>query len=261
MATDVAGTSAMRIEIVKISLEDPWRWLAQGWRDLWRAPGISLAYGLFFAIVSAVLTGCLFLFDLAYLLLPLVAGFMLVGPLLAVGLYEASRRLESGEPLSLRAVAFVSVRSPTQLAFIGVFLMLFLLIWIRIATLLFALFLTSEFPPVSEWVSVLIFTWNGLGMLIVGTVIGAAIAFAVFAFSAISVPMLMVREIDAITAAIKSIEAVRLNFSAMLLWAWLIALLTAVGIATLFVGLIVTFPLVGHATWHAYRALVADPAR
>ena len=249
-----AGTSP---EIRQVGLEQPWTWLAAGWRDIWRAPWISLTYGAGFAAVSIAFTAALFIGGFEYLLPPLAAGFMLVGPMLAVGLYETSRRLEAGEPVSLGAALFVTTRSPAQLAFLGVLLMLALLAWMRIASLLFALFFgTLDFPPLEAILPMLFFTWEGLGLLIVGTAVGGLIAAAVFAISAVSVPLLMVREVDAITAILISIRAVRANLAVMALWAWLIAVLTGFGLIWAYLGLIVTFPLVGHATWHAYRDLV-----
>lgn len=240
-----------------LTLEQPWRWLAAGWQDLWTRPAISLTYGLVIAALSYALTACLFYFDVLPLLLPLAAGFMLIGPMLAVGLYELSRRLQAGEPITVASVVFVATRSPAQLAFLGVLLTIILLAWWRIATLLFALFFgASGIPPLAEWINILLFTPNGLIFLIVGTAIGGALAFCVFAVSAIAVPLLMVRESDAVTAMMVSARAVLDNLGPMLLWAWLIALLTGFGIVTLYFGLIVTFPLVGHATWHAYRDVV-----
>jgi len=240
-----------------LTMEDPWRWLSAGWRDLWAMPLISLTYGLGFALISAVLVGGLFVLDLSSLVLALAGGFMLVGPMLAVGMYEASRRREAGEPVRLRDVLLVATRSPSQLAFLGVLLMLVLLVWIRLATLIFALFFgLGGFPPLAEFVPVLLFTWNGVAFLTIGSAVGGALAVLVFAMSVISVPMLLAEDRDAMTAVLTSINAVRRNFWPMVLWGWLVGFVTAFGIATLFVGLIVTFPLVGHGTWHAYRAVV-----
>ena len=141
-----------------------------------------------------------------------------------------------------------------RLAFLGVTLMIVLLVWIRLATLLFALFLgTTEVPPMAEIVPTLLFTPNGLSLLVVGSAAGALLATLVFAISVVSVPLLMERDIDFMTAVITSIQSVLRNPKPMLLWAWLVALLTAGGLVTLYLGLIITFPLVGHATWHAYR--------
>ncbi|WP_299398211.1 DUF2189 domain-containing protein [Pelagibius sp.] len=238
----------------RLELERPWTWLSAGWQDMWQAPGVSLVYGAIFTLVSFVITAGVLLADLAYLLLPLVAGFMLVGPMLAVGLYETSRRLETGAPVTLGAALFVATRSPMRLAFLGVTLMIVLLVWMRLATLLFALFLgTTEVPPMADIVPTLLFTPNGLSLLIVGSAAGALLATLVFAISVISVPLLMERDVDFMTAVITSIQSVLRNPKPMLLWAWLVALLTAGGLVTLYLGLIITFPLVGHATWHAYR--------
>jgi len=243
--------------IREVRLDDPWNWLSAGWQDVWRAPRISLAYGCAIALASFLLTACLFSLQMTSLVLVLAAGFMLIGPMLAVGLYETSRRLETGEPLSFRNVLFVTTHSPAQLAFLGVLLMLAMLAWIRVATLLFALFFSGgHFPPLTEFVPTLLFSWHGLGLLMIGTAVGGVIAFLVYAASVISVPLLMVQDRDAISAVLMSLHAVVRNPGPMLLWAWLVALLTACGIATGFIGLIVIFPLLGHATWHAFRALV-----
>lgn len=251
------GISNAAPQIRRVPLERPWIWLAAGWRDIWRAPGVSLTYGAVFAAISMTLTVGLFAIGLEYLLPPLVAGFMLVGPMLAVGLYETSRRLESGEPVTLGAALFAVTRAPTQLAFLGVFLALALLFWMRVASLLFALFFgTMNFPPLGEILPTLFFTWEGLSLLIVGSAFGAVLAAAVFAISVVSVPLLMVRDVDAVTAMIVSIRAVRANLVVLALWAWLVAVLTGFGLIPAYLGLIVTFPLVGHATWHAYRDLI-----
>ncbi|MGF1628802.1 MAG: DUF2189 domain-containing protein [Kiloniellaceae bacterium] len=241
----------------RLQLDRPWAWLAAGWQDLKRAPGVSLTYGAIFTAVSFLITAGVFLAGVEYLLFPLAAGFMLVGPMLAVGLYETSRRLETGEPVSLRSALFVATRSPMRLAFLGVTLMALLLIWMRAATLLLALFLgPMAFPPLAEIVPTLLLTSQGVALLVVGTACGALLATAVFTISVVSVPLLMERDLDFASAVFVSVQAVLRNPKPMLLWAWLVALLTGIGLATCFLGLIVTFPLVGHATWHAYRETV-----
>lgn len=258
----MAGTLASirsRPRIRGLSLDAPWQWLADGWRDLIRAPAVSLTYGAIFAAISAAITAGLWISGSLQILPPLAAGFMLLGPLLAVGLYEVSRRLERGERPRLRQALLVAVRSPAQLVFLGAILMLALLFWIRIAFLLFALFMgTGDPPPAEDLIGALLFTPAGLGLLIVGTVVGGLLAALVFAISAVSIPLLLERDLDSVTAVLTSLRAVRRNWRALAIWAWLVALLTTCGLATLYLGLIVIFPLLGHATWHAYRALVAE---
>jgi uncharacterized membrane protein len=170
--------------------------------------------------------------------------------MLAAGLYETSRRLEKGEPVSLASTLGAGFSGGGQLAHMGLLLMLIYLAWVEIALLLFMLFLGPQpMPPLDAFVSNLLLTPRGLGLLIVGTGVGMALAATVFAISA--VPLLMVERVDVVTAALTSMRACRKNPKAMALWAALIA-----GAMLLFFGLVIMFPLIGHATWHAFRDLV-----
>jgi len=247
------------ITVRKVGTEAPWAWLAAGWRDLNAASAIALGYGLIFSAISAVITIGLWVGDSIEYLPPLAAGFMLLGPLLAVGLYETSRRLEAGERPTMAGALLVSTRSPLQLFFMAVLLMVALLFWMRLAMLLFALFMsTTNVPPADLLLTELLLTQHGIALLIVGSAIGAIIAFVVFAVSIVAIPVLVERDVDAVTAVLASLRAVALNWKPCLLWAWLIAILTAAGIVTFFVGMIVLFPLLGFASWHAYRSLVEE---
>ena len=114
-----AGGGSGAIEIAKITADDPWVWIRRGWSDMGRAPLVSLSYGLGFSVISAALVAAMFWLDASSLALAAGAGFMIVGPMLAVGMYEASRRMESGRHVALFDVLFVSTRSPAQLAFMG----------------------------------------------------------------------------------------------------------------------------------------------
>ena len=267
-----AGSGSGTVGVnTRVAFDAPWNWLGAGWRDLWSAPAISLAYGAAFSLAALALASILFWFGGLSLVLVLAGGFLLVGPMLAVGLYELSRRLEAKEAIDARDVMFVGVRSPGQLAIMGVALLIAYLAWVEIALLLFSLFLGgSGLPPVQAFVPTLLFTPGGLGLLITGTIAGCLLAAAVYAVTAVSIPLLMTRDVDAVTAGLTSIRAVRANPKPMLLWAALIAAMIAVGFATLLVGFVIAFPLIGHATWHAFREvvrldvepeIVADPLR
>ena len=151
------------------------------------------------------------------------------------------------------------LHAPGQLGFFGAILAFVYLVWLQLASLLFMLFLGSRpLPPASEFLPTLLFTPHGLGLLVAGTIVGGVLAALVYAISVISVPLLMARRIDAVTAISASLRTVAQNPKPMALWAGLIAGFMALGIATMFVGLVVVFPLIGHATWHAYRDLVRE---
>jgi uncharacterized membrane protein len=251
--TFVAPAYAIR----EVPFDAPWSWLASGWRDIWCVPRVSLAYGAIFAVAGILLSFGLTQVGLQSLVLVLAAGFILVGPMIAVGLYETSRRLEKSEPVSLASTLRTGFFGWGQLPYMGLLLTLIYLAWVEIALLLFMLFLgPGGAPPLEAFVAILLLTRPGLGLLIVGTAVGAALAATVFAVSAVAVPLLMVERVDVVTAALTSIKACRQNPKAMALWAALIAGAMLFGFATLFVGLVIAFPLIGHATWHAFGDLV-----
>lgn len=240
-----------------VPFDAPWNWLGAGWRDLWTTPGISLSYGAAFAFAALLLLAGLLSLGWQSIVLVLAGGFILVGPMLGVGLYEISRRLEAGEAIDARDAIFVGVRSPGQLAIMGVLLMITYLAWLELALVLLVLFLRgSGLPPPEAFVPTLLFTPHGLGLLLTGTIIGGLLAASVYAVTAVSVPLLMSRDIDVATAISASVRAVLANPKPMLLWAALIAGMIGAGIATLFLGFIVAFPLIGHATWHAFRSVL-----
>lgn len=258
-AKTAAIPTTVAVPIEQVPFDAPWAWLAAGWRDMWQVPRISLAYGLLFACISATLAAGLLVGGFASLILALAGGFLLIGPIAAVGLYETSRRLESGEAIAFRDMARSVLQAAGQLAFFGAILAFLFLVWVQIAFLLLMLFLGNQpLPPASQFIPTLLFTPQGLGLLATGTIVGGMLAVTAFAISAISVPLLMTRRIDVVSAMAASLAAVVLNPKPMLLWAGLIAGFMALGVATLFAGLVIVFPLVGHATWHAYRDLVRD---
>ena len=257
MTDTVPLTSISLPKIRKIDPDEPWRWLSAGWQDMLRARSVSFSYGLVFALAGYALTATIWIFDQLYLVLPMIAGFMLLGPIVGVGLYDTSRRLQAGEPTGLGHALAAWRRNSAQIGLMALVLMLFSLAWIRFAMILFALFF-SENPPRPEPMFLLdVFaSAESIPFLVVGTIVGGVLAAAVFAISAISVPLLIDRGVNVFTAIVASIESVRQNFWTMALWAWLIAMFVAAGLVTGYLGLIVTLPLIGHASWHAYKSLV-----
>ena len=169
------------IAIRPVDLEAPWRWLAAGWADLLAMPHISLTYGALFTALAAGFWLGLASVGWQSLMLALAGGFLLIGPVLAVGLYEASRRRQLGVPVRLDDVLVAGFRAPGQLALLGLALLLIYVAWIRTAFLMFMLFFADgPFPPIEAFVPRLLFTWQGVMLLTAGTVVGAALAALVF---------------------------------------------------------------------------------
>lgn len=254
-AVPVFTTPSPRIR--RVPVDRPWMWLADGWRDLLESPRASLGIGALVAAISVLISGATFSSGFLYLLLPLTAGFFFVAPLLAVGLYEISRRNETGASTTVQEALLAVRRNGAQIALMGLVLMLFHLAWIRVATLLFALFFQDgSVTSLDRLIDVVFFSRVSLPFLFVGTAIGAGLAATVFAISAVSIPMLLDRDTNVFTAIATSGTAVRTNWPAMALWAALIVVLVTIGLVTFYLGLIVVLPLIGHATWHAYKDLV-----
>jgi uncharacterized membrane protein len=231
-------------------------WLGAGWRDLWQVPGPSLVYGLIvFAISLAVIWG-LFQLQADYILFPALAGFMVVGPLMAIGLYQKSRDIEEGRAVSLARMIFVDAGSGAQVWFTGAILCLLMLTWMRAAVIIYALFFgLRPFPGLDHVAHMLATTPEGWAMLVVGTVVGGLFAAFSFAISTFSIPMLLAERTDAFTAMGTSISLVWNNLSVMLMWGAIVLVLFLLSLVTGLLGLIVIFPLLGHATWHSYRAI------
>ncbi|MFO1154861.1 MAG: DUF2189 domain-containing protein [Rhodospirillales bacterium] len=242
--------------INRVRGEDPFKWLAAGWRDFHRARRVSLAYGLIVIVVGIVLTVGLYLEHLEYLIAPLTAGFLLVGPALTVGFYAISRDLEAGQRPSLRRALLAWRANPGPLLGLGLGLVLFLIVWIRLAVLTFALTFPYEQLDPQSLVNAVLFTADGNVFLILGTMIGCVMAGIAFATGAFSLPLLLDRKAGLVEAISTSVVGVLLNARVMALWAAIIVVSTAAGILTLYIGLAVSLPLIGHASWHAYRAVV-----
>lgn len=237
-----------------------WSWLARGWADLRAAPGTSLGYGALFALVSASILFAVWEFGALWLLPPLSGGFLLIAPVLAVGLYDTSRRLETGQPVSLDTALQALWRNLDQLAYLGALLAIAWLMWMQFALLLFMLSFGNSPPHPGMLLDLDFLLDDAAVFLIVGTAIGAVLAAIAFSVAVISAPILIDREIGVAEAIAASVFAVRRNPTAMLVWAAVIAVVTFAGFLLFYAGLAITLPLIGHATWHAYRTVIVDAA-
>jgi uncharacterized membrane protein len=236
-----------------VSAAAPFAWLATGWRDFRAHPLPSAFYGACFAAMGWLIVVT---FRHAYeYVSALVTGFFLVGPLLAIGLYDLSRRRERGLPVSLVPTLGAWRASAGAMGIFALVLGVILLVWARASLIVFALFYTGEMPSVAGFVGQILSPDN-LEFLLAYVCVGGAFALLVLAISVVSVPMMLDRDTDGIVAVLTSLRAFGANVPAMLVWGMLIVALTAAGFALYFAGLVVAVPVIGHATWHAYRALV-----
>jgi uncharacterized membrane protein len=222
------------------------RWLRLGWRDMMAAPLQSLGFGVGIALLSAVVASIALRFGTGWLVLVLLSSFVFVAPVLAIGLYAISAALERGVRPSFAASLAAAARHVGDVMVYCLILMVICLVWVRAGSAVEIFFPEQAAPSGLE-----------LGtFFLIGGAVGSVFALVVFAASAFSLPMLVDRRTDAVTAVVTSINAVLRNRKATFVWALVIVLSVAVGFATALVGLAFTMPLIGHATWHAYRETI-----
>jgi uncharacterized membrane protein len=257
MSETIAVFGGPQPRIRRISLDRPWTWLAAGWRDLCAAPAQSLLFGAVSVLAGWLAVALLLWADLPYLVLPLSAGFFFIGPFMAVGLYEISRRLEAGLPVDTTSTLMAWRRNPEQIALMGLLLLLLHLAWMRAAQLLFALFEWSSVPSWDRFMDLVWHSARSLPFLAIGVAVGALLAGVAFTIGAFSMPYLLDRKgANLFEAIATSVAAVRQNVRPLLLWAGLIVVLVALAMVPGLLGLVVVLPVVAHATWHAYRDIV-----
>jgi len=229
-------------------------WLRAGWRDFRLAGLASIFYGVCFASAGWLMQA---VFAKAYALFAgLTTGFLLLGPFLTLGLYDLSRRIERKDLPELAPSLAAWRPNLANIALFAALLAVVLLVWARASIVIFALFFAGGLPTFADVVRTVL-TFEQVDFALVYFAVGGFFAAFVFAISVVTVPLMLDRKTDAVTAAIASLLACGRNPGPILLWAACIAVLAAIGFATAFVGLVFTMPLVGHATWHAYRDLVA----
>ena len=261
--TDQTGTPPLARpasvpEILSLDMGDLRHALRQGWRDFLDHP----AYGAFFATVYFAGGWLLFLaFTIkgqVWWTLPAAAGFPILGPFVACGFYEISRRREAGEPILLRAILGAVIRQKDrQIPSMAAVIVVFFLFWNFLSHMIFALFLgKATMTNVSSSLDVFL-TPEGMMMLAFGTAVGAVFAGLLYALTVVSLPMLLDdREVDFVTAMLTSLALVRENPVVMLGWGAFIAVLLFVGMLPGFLGLFIVLPVLGHASWHLYRRAV-----
>ncbi len=232
----------------KLSLWAPFRWIRLGMADLSRAPRQSLVYGLFIAILIGAVSLLAWFRGSQWIMFAMLGGFVFLAPLTCVGLYAISAQLERGqEPVLARSLRAAFKRHIGNEAVFALVLLVIFLVWSRAAVIVTAvMYPTDGSPTTAELVSFLAF----------GSGVGAIFAAVTFSASAFSLPMIMHRDVDSVTAIVTSVNAVLRNKGAMVVWLTIIILALALGVLTAFVGLIVIIPVIGYATWHGYEETI-----
>lgn len=247
--------SAYNLPVVRrVSYAAVFQWLAAGWRDLRANPLPAIAYGLLFGIGGDLII--LAALDRPHLVMVAISGFFLLAPFLAAGLYELSRAHAAGERLMFIDSLRVFRRNVSQLALFGLLVALALVLWERFTAIAFNIFgLAGNTEGLAYLLDVLM-RGEHLAYVATWVAMGAILALFVFAIAVVSVPLMVDRQCDVATAIVTSLHVFARNPGPLLLWAALIVLLVLLGFATLLFGMVLIMPLLGHASWQAYRDLV-----
>lgn len=255
-AEQTGYTSPSDVKVFRADNEAPMRWLEKGLADFKNNFKLSVLYGIFIAATGIILMSTM-QFSTSFVLAA-ITGFVIVGPFVAIGLYEMSREMEFGRKPQLRHAISAIKKNPGTLLTFALALGFLHTIWTRLTGLLIGLFFSDLNTANSNLFEILSDPQTVI-FLAVFLVIGAAIVGFAFSVSVISIPMIMHRNVDFVTAAITSVRVVKKNPRKMFTWAIMISVIMLLGMATAFIGLIFAFPIVGHASWHAYRELVERP--
>jgi uncharacterized membrane protein len=257
-----ATTSPAQPVVRRISTADIYDALTRGIDDFTAVPSHAVFLCVIYPLLGLVLIGLTLGNSLLPLVFPIAAGFALVGPLAAIGLYELSRRREAGlDSSSSHALDVLHSRSLGAIIALGVLLMAIFLIWLVVAQALYiAIFGYTAPPSIGQFIHNVLTTPPGWTLIAAGTGIGFLFAALVLSISAISFPLLLDRDVGAAVAVYTSLRVMAMNPVPMALWGLIVAALLVIGSIPFFVGLTVVMPVLGHATWHLYRRTVeADP--
>ncbi|MEQ1683878.1 MAG: DUF2189 domain-containing protein [Burkholderiaceae bacterium] len=255
-AGPAAHPSAFDIGLHRVGLTAPLRWLQLGWHDFMRAPVIGVFYGASFAAMGWMLL-LLFRHAPAYTL-ALSAGFLLAGPFLCLGLYDVSRRLERAEMPRLAASLVVWRERTGTMAVFGALLLILEMLWARASLVVFAL--SFDGMPDFRGSMLALLDPENLAFIVAYLAVGGLFAGIIFAIAVVAMPMILDRQTDAITAGLTSLRLCLTQPAVMLCWGAVITLLVVLAMLPGFAGLLIVAPVLGHASWHAYRATVAAPS-
>lgn len=244
------------LEVNRIPLGQPLTWLSKGWQDMRSAGIYSLRYGAAFAVFSTLISLLVWNTGSEFLLPFLVAGFFIIAPPLGIGLYQMSAHIERGEPLAACSAYEAWKLNQSQIAMVSSGFIIIMNVWLAANVGLFALLYEGLSPPLDNFFNNVFLSDAGAKFALASLAVGFLMAWCAYAISVVTVPMLIDREVDGFTAIRFSIKSVLRNLPAMMLWAGLIVLIVGLGIVTFYIGLIVALPVIGHASWHAYRDLV-----
>ncbi len=259
LIADEGGASSARPTIHNITPADLWDAMAKGLADFMAMPTHIVFLCVIYPIVTLVMARVFAGYDVLPLVFPLLAGYTLIGPLIAIGMYELSRRRELGLDTS-RAHAFDVLRYPSirSIALLGLVLMLIYFCWLGIALGIYNSVFEGVVPDsIGGFAHQIFSTSAGWTLIVVGSGAGFIFSVIVLALSVVSFPMLLDRNVGVIVAVQTSIRAVAANPVTMGLWGLIVAAVLFVGSLPFFVGLAVALPVLGHATWHLYRKAVA----
>lgn len=255
-ANSAASNSVFDIELRTLQWGDPFRWLALGWSDLRRSPVISLFYGVVFVVMGWAIQK---VFEHAPpYTLALSGGFLLVGPFLCLGIYRVSQRLGQGAKPEFGDSIFAWEAKIGQLGIFGFVLLVLEMLWARSTMVVFAV--TFDGMPDFKGSLLALLDPENMAFIISWAALGAVFAGLIFAFTVVSMPMILDRKTDAITAALTSFRLVLTQPGVMIFWGLIIATTTFLAMLPAFIGLLVVGPVIGHASWHAYRAAVVSPS-
>lgn len=251
------GVSPAHPNVRRIGPADLRDALAKGLDDFVALPTFSIFLVLIYPIVGLILFRLAFGYDMLPLVFPLIAGFTLIGPLAAIGLYELSRRREQGLDVSWEALKDFHFPCIRDIAALGVVLMGIFFAWLAAAMVIYQLTFGSWVPPtIAEFARQLFTTSSGWALIVVGCGVGFIFAVVSFTISVVSVPLLLDRDVGLATAVLTSVNAVLANPVTMALWGLIVVGALIIGSLPFLFGLAVVFPVLGHSTWHLYRKVV-----